>query len=174
MAEESDKLNLTSKQKTQLLSLGLDGSLSEQEPDEQRADMLYDILKRPLPPDTSAYKSLPIPLKTVSLQMRSVAGKPLKELLLDPKTEIRTLERIKEYAKQSGKSAKSESETDVFLAVYYASIANGLVFHDTKISEHSDNHLRQAFELLTQKRWLPEQLTELLKRACERSFGKSQ
>jgi len=167
MAEQSEKLNLTSKQKTQLLGLGLDDSLSEQDPDEQRADMLYDLLKRPLPPDTSAYKSLPTPLKTVSVEMRSVAGKPLRELLLHPKTEIRTLKRIKEYAKQSGKAAKSDSEKDVFLAIYYAAIASSFVYHDTKISEHSDKHLTGAFEALIKIDWMSEQLTGVFAKVKE-------
>ena len=136
------KIKLTPSQKTQLFSLGLREPLPEQDVDEQKADLLYDILKRPLPNYEHLTDSLPNPLRGLSYKVRSVAGAPLGELIQDPNTDISLVTRIKEYAKQAGTSTSSEIEKGVFLVIYYAAIANALIFHNKKITQHTDEDRR--------------------------------
>ena len=154
MAGEQDKFELSSKQKTQLLNLGLKTAPADIEGQESREDLLYDVLRHPLPLDVSKINLLPPPLRGLSRRVRSITGAPLSELLTDSNTDIAALEKIKEYTKQSGKSTKSEGQMDVLFAIYYAAIASGLLFHDRKITEHSYDHLANAFESLAEKNWI--------------------
>jgi len=162
MAEESKDIELNAEQKTALLHLGLEADTAEPV---DKADMLYDILNSPLPLDGPAAEMLPVPLRNLSRRVRSIAGAPITELLTSSKTSISTIETIKVYAKNSGKSAEPEDLTEVWLSVYYAAIASALIFHDRKITEHSWDHLSEAFLSLSEKDWMQKELTELLKRA---------
>ena len=56
---------------------------------------------------------------------------------------------------------------EIFLSVYYAAIASGLVFHGRKITEHSYAHLMEAFQSLSGEKWLQEGLVDILKPAHE-------
>lgn len=174
MTEEPREIELSAEQKTELLNIGLKAATEEQEPSEHKADLLYDILNHPLPVDGPAVNMLPAPLRGLSRKVRSIAGAPLIELLTHSDTSISTIEAIKEYAKQSGKSAESEDRADIFLAVYYGAIASGLVFHGRKISEHSYEHLTGAFGSLADKAWMQEGITDLVARAqkhCDNEIG---
>jgi len=71
------------------------------------------------------------------------------------------LEKIKQYAKESGTSTNSEDEKDVFLAVYYAAIASALVFHNEKITRHSYKGLERFFSSFTDKGWVLKEIKEL-------------
>ena len=46
------------------------------------------------------------------------------ELVQNPHTEISAVQRIKDFAKESGAAATSKAESDAFLVLYYAAIAN--------------------------------------------------
>ncbi|MHC4117918.1 MAG: hypothetical protein ACYSWO_10470 [Planctomycetota bacterium] len=165
MTDEPEKIELSAGQKTRLLHLGLEAAPDTREGQERKADLLYDVLDRPLSVDSPAVNSLPTPLRGLSRSVRSIAGAPLVELLIGSDTNISAIEAIKEYAKQSGKAAKSDDQTDVFLSVYYAAIASGLLFHGRKITEHSYKHLAEAFGALTEKDWIQEELSDLMTRA---------
>ncbi|MHC4566681.1 MAG: hypothetical protein ACYTE3_13095 [Planctomycetota bacterium] len=171
MTEEPEEIKLSTEQKTELLHIGLEAAAGGTQ---DKADLLYDILSNPLPLDASAVNMLPAPLRGLSRRVRSVAGAPIVELLKSPDTSMSTIETIKEYAKRSGKSAGSEYLTEVFLSIYYAAIACGLMFHGRKITEHSWDHLVEAFRSLAEKDWVQEELVNLLKRAqeyCGREIG---
>ena len=47
-------------------------------------------------------------------------------------------------------------------AVYYAAIASGLKFHHTRITEHTNNHLAEAFSILANKNWILVELRDLM------------
>jgi hypothetical protein len=171
MTEEPEEIRLSTEQKTELLHIGLEAAAGGKQ---DKTDLLYDLLSNPLPLDASAVNMLPAPLRGLSRKVRSVAGAPIVELLTSPKTDISTIEAVKEYAKKSGKSAESEALKEVLLSVYYAAIASGLVFHGRKITEHSHEHLIRAFGLLTDKDWMREGLTDLVARAqkhCDNEIG---
>lgn len=164
MAEKPGEIKLSVEQKTTLLNLSLGADASEPK---DKADLLYDILSNPLPVDSSEIKTLPVPLKGISRRVRSVAGAPILELLKSSGTSLSTIMAIKEYAKRSGTSAETESQAEVFLAVYYAAIAKGLLFHESKITGHSLTHLAEAFGSLTEKEWVSDELQYLFSKARE-------
>ena len=49
--------------------------------------------------------------------------------------------------------------------LYYAVIANALVFHGQRISRHSFRKLRQAYAELIAKPWVPSELRTLFQKA---------
>jgi len=174
MTEEREKIELSAEQKTELLNVGLEAAAEDQEASEHKGDLLYDILNHPLPLDGPAVNILPAPLRGLSRRVRSIAGAPLIERLTCSDTSISTIEAVKEHAKRSGKSVESEDRAEVLLSVYYAAIASGLVFHGRKITDHSYEHLAEAFTALTEKDWMADDLTELLTKAqkhCQAELG---
>jgi hypothetical protein len=170
VAEESVHLRLSDGQKSRLLGLALDADRPLPPPDEneQRGDLLWDLLRCPLP----AHEPPPdagIPAASSSHSgLRSVFGPPIRELLLDPKTDVAALQRIKEYAKTLGRNAGSEVEKDAFMAIYFAAIAAAMAFHNERITEHSDQDLAQFLISYERVAWMPANLRELLTKAGER------
>ncbi len=167
MDKEAKKIELTGEQKTRLLSLGLEPKLNEDgiDIDVKKADLLYDVLSHPMPVDISVINSMPTALKGLCQRLPAVAGEPLGDLLQNPERGISVIKQIKEYAKQSGTSATSEIESDIFLVIYYGAIANALLFHNMKITQHSYKDLEQFFCSFTKKDWVLSELTELFKKA---------
>jgi hypothetical protein len=161
--EETDVQRLNDRQKTRLLSLGLEPEQPAATPDkdEQRGDLLCDILRHSLPLHGPGQEAPPVIAGQSCSAFWSIAGLPLRELLLDPKTDIAVLRRIKEYAKTLGQKAGSEVGKDVFLAIYLAAIASAMVFHDKYITEHSEQDLRQFFGFFARASWMPRYLVEL-------------
>lgn len=163
MKNQNKDFQLTSEQKTRLLDLGL-GSEQTEEPtdsDEKKSDLLYEILKRPLPLDDSVFDTLPLILQDQASNLSSISGKALWDLLLDSETDLTVLNKIKNFAKREGKAVKSEEESDVFLVIYYASIACALLYHQDKITRHTDENLDYFFSFYTDKSWIPPDLVNL-------------
>ncbi len=168
VAEETDNWALNDGQKTRLLSLALerDNPAAAPNEDEQKGDLLRDILRCALPLERPA-QSTAVGCHPSNGGLRTVAGPPLGELLQDRATDLAVLQRIKEYAKALGKNAKSGVERDVFLAVYFAAIAAARVFHNQRITEHADEMLAGFLHLHAQAAWMPADLAGLLARAAQ-------
>lgn len=174
MAEDTDRLDLTDRQKTRLLNLGLepDRPAASFDADEQRGDLLCDILRQPLPaelPERAA--SFPDRVAKPCSTFLAMAGRTLRELLLDPKTDVFVLHRIKEYAKMLGTKAESQVEKDVFLAVYFAAIAAAGLFHSRQITKHSATNLDRFLASFARLSWIPSDLAGLFADAA-RNQGK--
>lgn len=50
------------------------------------------------------------------------------------------------------------------MAIYYAAVAGALVFHDSKITEHSFERLERAFGMLIAKTWMASELVGLFEK----------
>lgn len=181
MTEQPDSpkqdLSLTSEHKTRLLSLGLSPAedLEDVDEDERRTDILYDMLAGTLPVSPLTKDALPPLLRGQSESLSSVAGQPIGELVQNPHTDISAIRRIKDFAKESGTAATSKVESDAFLVLYYAAIANALLFHDVKISRHSWTDLAQYFHSLTETTWVLPELKGFFLKAhtyCQDAKGK--
>ena len=169
MGKDLDDLNLTDQQKTRLLSFALDAR--NQEPsrsgDEERGDLLCDILRCPLPaPGSGADLSLAATGAAHST-LRLVQGPPIRDLLGAPETDVSVLRRIKDYAKALGARAESEVEKDVFLAIYFAAIAAARVCQGERITEHTHKDLLRFFGDFVNARWMTTDLTQLFRRVIE-------
>lgn len=167
MEDSSKRLKLNIEQSTRLLKLGLDSSHIEVDhmAERNRADLLLDVLASKLPTNPALVETLPTVLQSLSEELQSVSGRPLGDLLLSPVTKIALIRRIKDFAKELGASAKDKVEREVALAVYFAAIANALVYHNVKISQYSHKELEQSFETLSRHDWIPPNLSKLFKKA---------
>jgi len=169
VAEESGHLHLNDGQKSRLLGFALDADkvVRPLDENEQRGDLLCDLLRCPLPVrEVACDPSVPA-ASSSHAGLRSVFGPCIRELLLDPKTDVATLQRIKDYAKTLGRDAGSEVEKDVFLAVYFAAIAAAMVFHDKRITEHRDQDLTQFLDSVAHAAWMPSDLKGLFYKGQE-------
>ncbi len=163
-----DNWALNDEQKTRLLNLALERNApaAAANEDEQRADLLRDILRCALPRETPA-PGAAVGSRPCSGGLCPVAGPPLGELLQDRGTDLVVLRRIKEYARALGENTKSGIERDVFLAVYFAAIAAALVSHQERITEHPYEDLTQFFRRYAQAAWMPSGLKGLWAQAAE-------
>ena len=175
MDKKSRDFDLNRSQKSRLLSLGISSKPHKQSTDkvERKEDMLYDVLMRTLPVEPLVVESLPSVIKGLSHRLHSLAGQPIVELLKNPATDIDTIRKIKQYAKESGTATDSEDKKDVFLAVYYAAIASALIFHNQKITQHSYSDLQHFFSSFVQNDWILDELVSLFSRAQEYCLEKT-
>jgi len=169
MEDESISAGLTSDQLAKLWSIGSDCDREHRsaDTDQKRRDLLLDHLAGSLPPDQALIALLPEILGHLCQQLRPFSGESLHSLLLDPKVDILVLERIKDQAKELGEAVKSDVEREVALALYFAAIAGGLVYHGTKISQHPWKHLEQSFNTLSSRAWVPADLLQLFTQAAD-------
>ncbi len=145
--------------------------------EQQKADLLRDMLEDVLPLDPEVVESLPIILKRMYKELRPLAGDSLAQLLLNPKTDINAIEKIKEYSKNTSNFAESEVEHQTAITVYYTAIASALVFHNQKISQNTYTQLEESFSTLIDQKWITSEITQLFVRAraiCKQKVEKTQ
>jgi len=162
-------------QKTRLLSLALDaeGQDVPASGDEERGDLLCDILRCPLPAQASGANGPLAATGGSHPTLRSVHGPPIRELLAAPDADVSVLRQIKEYAKTLGARTESEIEKDVFLAIYFAAIAGARVFHGEHITEHTDEDLSRFFRGFADAAWMTTNPAELFEKAAACCGGAS-
>jgi len=167
MEDSSKRFKLNIEQSTRLLRLGLHpgDETGDQTIDKRKTDLLLDVLASKLPTDPALIETLPTVLKSLSEELQSVSGKSLGLLLQSSETKIALIRRIKDFAKELGASSKDDIEREVALALYYASIANALVYHNVKISQHDYVKLAQSFETLSENNWIPPNFYKLFNKA---------
>lgn len=160
MAENTNSLNLTDRQKTRLLNLALSPSALGEPPDEdeERGDLLHDILRCSLPLRASTREGSEAAATASCQGLRSAVGPSIGELLQDSKTSVAMLKEIKQYAKTQGGQAATEREKDIFLAIYFAAIAAALTHYNALITEHSGEDLAQFLRTFAHAIWMPEDL----------------
>ena len=91
----------------------------------------------------------------------------LGEILTGSEARLETLCLIREHAKQEASRESSEVKQATATTIYFATIANALVFHDRKLTTHSDESLERSFDELVQKPWMSKALGELFSKARE-------
>ncbi len=99
-------------------------------------------------------------------EVKTRSGQTLKTLLLDPYTELDMLNDIKQTYKARAQHAPSEIEKSCARILYYAVIANALVFHQKRISSFSYHTLKRNLTKLINKSWLDSDTRHLLTQAC--------
>lgn len=147
------------------LTLGDRSTQDEKPGDQDPGAVLRQFLSRELPLDPVTPDSLPAVLKRPCHELAVMAGKTIGDLLFDPTTDTLVLRALKDYCKALPKHFGTETWQAVATAVYYASIANGLLFHRIKITELSSQRLGEGFEKLQEKPWVTDELKDLFRRA---------
>ena len=176
MTEESTVHGMNPEQLRRLFNIGRDVKKSVRKKDRspQKADLLSRSLSQPLPLDKSQMDMLPSALGQLCHSIGLLAGETISDLLNNPSTDIAAIKRIKRYSKELSAQAKSTVENDVAIAIYYASIAHALVFHDRRITRFSYKRLESSFSCLVKEEWISKDLSILLKAAgkyCKKKAG---
>ena len=176
MKEESTTHDMNVEQLRRLFHIGSDmnKSVRKRGRTHQKADLLSRSLSQPLPLDKSQMDILPSALGQLCHSIGLLAGETISELLSDPSTDIAAIKRLKHYSKELSAQATSTAENDVAIAIYYASIAHALVFHDRRITRFSYERLENSFRCLVREKWISRDVSILLKAAgryCKKKAG---
>lgn len=139
----------------------------EKDLDEKKAIQLQDWLAQTLSSASSPNKDLSRNQSKLANTIWALASEPIGVLLKDPKTEIALIRKIKDYSKKLSMRAKSKAKHHAANTIYYAAIAHGLIFHDSKITRFSYKELSQSFRLLSKEGWIPKGLLGLFMKAFE-------
>ena len=99
--------------------------------------------------------------------MPPLVGRPLGGLLLSPETKLEHLMAIKEHAKKMMTTAETDAKYEARAVIYYSAIASALVFHNRKITTHSNQDLEDSFLALVERDWIQADLSQLLKKGQE-------
>ncbi len=167
MDKKSSTFGLSAEKLSNILKIGSDTSRAKGQTDQEqiKAKLLQEWLSTSLPLDKVLVESLPSILARVCRQLQPLAHESFGNLLQDPKVDIEAIKKIKDHSKKLVKSAKSDSEHEAAAAIYYAAIANALVFHKHRITKISYQNLEDTFSSLAKSNWLSPELVELFKKA---------
>ena len=170
MNDRKSKHGLGPRQLADLLSIGLvkdSFSNHAMNSDDEIKRFFQLLLKRKIPKEACLVDAIMLFLREDKVYSNRIINHSLGELLTNPKTEIDLLKTIKDYSKKIYQSTISKGENSIAIAIYYAAIAGGLVYHDIKISEHNYNTLKSAFSNLMQRPWITTEIKHLFSQAYE-------
>jgi hypothetical protein len=106
-----------------------------------------------------------------SLQQQSIdcdaksEGQELGDLLTSSKSDMKVIKAIRKCAKQEAVRGTVDPEHSVATTIYFAAIANGLLFHGAKITTYSYESLQASFDKLGSKPWMSAELRKLFSKA---------
>jgi hypothetical protein len=167
-AEHETTYGLSPEKLAELLRIGLEGG--EQEPSspprQTPADLLEAMLAETLSLDPASPDSLPAVLDLPPEESPAALDRrAMGDLLLDPGLAIPDIRMLKDYCKQRAALPGLEARRPAATVLYYAAIANALVFHGQSITRHSFQKLHQAYAELIAKPWMPSDLRTLFQKA---------
>ncbi|GAI94607.1 unnamed protein product [marine sediment metagenome] len=167
---ESKTHGLGSDQLAQILKVcaSTDGEKNEIAPDQQKAELMQDMLSETL--ISGSLKGSPLREELTHLCHISglLASEPIRNLLCNPQTDIELIEKTKEHGKKLSKSASSTVGHDTANAIYFAAIASALIFHDMKITKFSYKELDNSLVAFSKFDWISPNLLSLFEKASKR------
>lgn len=139
----------------------------DMETNNKNTDLLQDRLSETLL--SGSIKDSPLSKELTHLCHISgiAAGESIRNLLVNPNTDIQLINDIKEHEKILSQNAQNTVEHDTANAIYYAAIAHSLVHHNLKITKFSYEELEKSFVVFTQTDWVSKDLVELFTKAVK-------
>jgi hypothetical protein len=158
---------LSPKRLARLLGIGLEHKHEKtpSESDFYAGELLNARLEGILPIDTTIIEELPAILGRLFKDLVLGDRRSLGQVLIDPKADLDVIQRIRIYAKKMASRKEPGAEKTVAVAIYYAAIANAMLFHNMKITTHSYKSLIDSFQRLSDKPWMTTELARLFKKA---------
>jgi len=92
-------------------------------------------------------------------------------------TDSAIIEALKDYGKELIRRSVTEAKEAAATLIYYAAIANALMSHQDKITQHSYEKLKEAYAELERRQWIPFDLKGLFRRAkapCQQRTRKAE
>jgi hypothetical protein len=155
-----------------LLATGVETPINRPEGQQKMAEMLREHVTSALPTGLLLLDALVMMMGRRGHDTRSLVGKSLMEVVLNPQSDIGLLETIKDCSKKLSCMLDSKTEAAIATAIYYAVLASALVYHDKRMTRYSYDALDQSFALLMGKKWMAPELAELFDRARRVCQGK--
>ena len=90
-----------------------------------------------------------------------LANKSMREILLDPDTDITVLGALSDHSERLSSSTKSEAESTIAVIIHFAIRASLLVYHDKASDDFSKDDLSESFGDIFAKKWIPADLKGL-------------
>ena len=149
------------------ITLDSEGDVERDNPGQSTSELIHTCLAETLLFDTAMIDDLPVVIGHTEKDHTFHAGKRLGELLIDPKSDLEMIREVRRYAKKAASLKKSQIRHAVAITVYFAAIANALIFHHLKITTVSYESLKDSFDNLADKPWMPPDLVELFRKARE-------
>jgi hypothetical protein len=135
--------------------------------DESTAELLQACLAVTVSADTASLGGWSGILKRLRGESGPDPGQKLGDVLTDPRSNLDVIRQIRRYAKQRASREDSEPERAVATTIYFAAIANALLFHGAKITTYPYESLEASFNKLIAKHWMPTKLAEFFAKARE-------
>lgn len=154
-------------QMAELFALGREDPDPLHEGDRYRdvADLLREQLTCSLPKGTIFCDVLVMTMKQQGCDTTRLEGQSLGDVLLNNRADIDTLRALKEGAKILAANLDSQVETALATCLYFAALASALIFHDRKLTRHSDTKLQESFSMMIEKHWMTPELVPLFSQA---------
>jgi len=169
MKKKSTTFGLTPGKISNLLKVCAEsfGNDVDMETKQKKTELLQDRLSETLL--TGSLKGSPLSKELAHLCHISgiAAGESIRNLLINPGTDIKLIEKIKEHGKSLSQSTKADAEHDIANAIYYAAIAHALIYQNLKITKFSYKELEKALSFFTQTDWVSTDLRELFAKAVK-------
>ena len=144
-----------------LLGITFDSAEEDKAGSERKiAEMLEARLAGPLPTDTAEFQDPPEVVGKRDSNIGQYPAGSLGDVLTASETEFATLKEIRRYAKKAMRGKSREVER-VAVTIYFAAIANALLFHQARITSYSYGSLEISFNKLIKKSWMPRRLRRL-------------
>ena len=137
------------------------------DPDRLRCEQLEDLLSGPLPETQSMRTSHSDHLGSVCDLSGLSASVSLRDLILDPDTDLQILQRIRKHGKTVIRQAETALDRETGGILYHAAIASALVLHNQRISKLAHDDMITAFTALAEASWLPTDMKRLFKQAVK-------
>jgi hypothetical protein len=174
MKEEPTSFGLSPEKVARILRIGSDSQEAEPASDweQNTAELLRDHLAQSFP--SARPFGLPVswlsvlPCLPAALLPRETIG----DLLREPKTPTSLLKKLKRHGKDLFSNTENRPEHDVGLTIYYAAIANALVFHDVLITRFGYPRLERSFATLVDREWMFPELRALFAQARNHCLAK--
>ena len=163
--EKTTTFGLSAETLIELLGIGAEIEPAAQTDDTSRAEQLEMMLDSKLPIEPSLLKSVPEFIRQNKEVTDFLAGNTIGQMLVDSQTDIYLVRKIKEYGKKRSTSEIKPHQRDAAIVIYYAAIANALVYHEVRITASGHEDLDSGLALLLEKAWLDSALAELFKKA---------
>jgi hypothetical protein len=179
MKNESTTFGLEPEQLARLLNIGSTSPWWRQNTgaNQKKSEQLYFQLSKVLLPERCQKEMLPKVLKHFHMVTGLLGCETIGNLLLNPMTEMYLVRNIKKYGKKLSLKAKTEVDHDVGATIYYAAIANALVFHHQRITRFSYQRLCHSYLMMSKKIWICGELLRLFEKArkyCELKIAKKE
>jgi hypothetical protein len=140
---------------------------------ELRAELLASALSQNLPLDGQQVAQFPEALGQLCQVMGRLTGDAIGEVLKNPSSDLKTIQRLKSFAKGKAGKAGSREEHDVYAAIYYSAIGHALAFHHRRITRFSRSDLAATYSRLSQETWVRPDLATLFRLARAYCLEKS-